>query len=128
MGRYLGPKVKLSRRVGVPIADNPKHTKEELTLPGMAVAATQSIERLSPSADRELAGSVTERAVRAIAYFPPRVQAEIISSLSVIDSGSIGSITRARHASRIRHAGGPAAIFLQDRFDPRQIAGLQNPD
>src|SRR5450755_2911666 len=35
MGRYLGPKVKLSRRVGVPIADNPKHTKEELTLPGM---------------------------------------------------------------------------------------------
>ena len=28
-------KVKLSRRVGVPIADNPKHTKEELTLPGM---------------------------------------------------------------------------------------------
>src|SRR6201989_1651038 len=35
MGRYLGPKVKLSRRVGVPIADNPKHTKDELTLPGM---------------------------------------------------------------------------------------------
>ena len=35
MGRYIGPKVKLSRRVGVPIADNPKHTKEELTLPGM---------------------------------------------------------------------------------------------
>src|SRR5580698_1979689 len=35
MGRYLGPKVKLSRRVGVPIADNPKHTKEELSLPGM---------------------------------------------------------------------------------------------
>jgi small subunit ribosomal protein S4 len=35
MGRYLGPKVKLSRRVGVPIADSPKHTKEELTLPGM---------------------------------------------------------------------------------------------
>jgi len=36
MGRYLGPKVKLSRRVGVPIADIPKHTaKSELTLPGM---------------------------------------------------------------------------------------------
>ena len=35
MGRYLGPKVKLSRRCGVPIADIPKHTKEELTLPGM---------------------------------------------------------------------------------------------
>ena len=35
MGRYLGPKVKLSRRCQVPIADNPKHTKEELTLPGM---------------------------------------------------------------------------------------------
>jgi len=26
MARYLGPKVKLSRRVGVPIADIPKHT------------------------------------------------------------------------------------------------------
>src|ERR1700760_1406596 len=35
MGRYTGPKVRLSRRVGVPIADNPKHTKGELTLPGM---------------------------------------------------------------------------------------------
>lgn len=36
MSRYLGPKVKLSRRVGVPIADIPKHTaKSELVLPGM---------------------------------------------------------------------------------------------
>jgi small subunit ribosomal protein S4 len=35
MGRYLGPKVKLSRRVGVPIADVPKHTSKELELPGM---------------------------------------------------------------------------------------------
>ena len=35
MGRYLGPKVKLSRRVGVPIADIPKHTAKDLTLPGM---------------------------------------------------------------------------------------------
>ncbi len=36
MARYLGPKVKLSRRVGVPIADVPKHTaKRQLTPPGM---------------------------------------------------------------------------------------------
>jgi len=35
MARYLGPKVKLSRRVGVPIADIPKHTGKELSLPGM---------------------------------------------------------------------------------------------
>src|SRR5882672_4413097 len=35
MGRYLGPKVKLSRRVGVPIADIPKHTGNDLTIPGM---------------------------------------------------------------------------------------------
>ena len=36
MARYTGPKVKLSRRVGVPIADNPKHTsKRDLTYPGM---------------------------------------------------------------------------------------------
>ncbi len=35
MGRYIGPKVRLSRRVGVPIADLPKHTAKELTLPGM---------------------------------------------------------------------------------------------
>jgi small subunit ribosomal protein S4 len=35
MGRYIGPKVKLSRRVGAPIADTPKHTAKELTLPGM---------------------------------------------------------------------------------------------
>jgi small subunit ribosomal protein S4 len=35
MGRYVGPKVKLSRRVGVPIADIPKHTAKDLTLPGM---------------------------------------------------------------------------------------------
>ncbi len=35
MARYIGPKVKLSRRVGVPIADIPKHTGKELELPGM---------------------------------------------------------------------------------------------
>src|SRR5579862_5539254 len=36
MSRYLGPKLKLSRRVGVPIADIPKHTaRGELELPGM---------------------------------------------------------------------------------------------
>src|ERR1700712_2450759 len=35
MGRYTGPKVRLSRRVGVPIADIQKHTAKELTLPGM---------------------------------------------------------------------------------------------
>ncbi|MCL4743374.1 MAG: 30S ribosomal protein S4 [Phycisphaerales bacterium] len=36
MARYTGPKVKLSRRVGVPIADNPKHTsKRALNPPGM---------------------------------------------------------------------------------------------
>ena len=35
MGRYTGPKVRLSRRVGVPIADIQKHTGKELTLPGM---------------------------------------------------------------------------------------------
>ena len=36
MARYTGPKVKLSRRVGVPIADTPKHTaKRQLTAPGM---------------------------------------------------------------------------------------------
>lgn len=35
MARYTGPKVKLSRRVGVPIADNPKHTsKRSLVFPG----------------------------------------------------------------------------------------------
>jgi small subunit ribosomal protein S4 len=36
MARYLGPKVRLSRRVGAPIADIPKHTaKRQLTPPGM---------------------------------------------------------------------------------------------
>lgn len=36
MANYNGPKVKLSRRVGVPIADLPKHTtKRQLNPPGM---------------------------------------------------------------------------------------------
>jgi small subunit ribosomal protein S4 len=36
MARYLGPKLKLSRRVGVPIADIPKHTaKGQLVPAGM---------------------------------------------------------------------------------------------
>ncbi len=37
MARYTGPKVRLSRRVGVPIADIPKHTASERirTPPGM---------------------------------------------------------------------------------------------
>ena len=36
MARYTGPKLKLSRRVGVPIVDLPKHTsKRALVFPGM---------------------------------------------------------------------------------------------
>ena len=36
MARYIGPKVKLSRRVGAPIADTPKHTsKRQLNPAGM---------------------------------------------------------------------------------------------
>ncbi len=36
MANYTGPKVKLSRRVGVPICDTPKHTtKRQLNPPGM---------------------------------------------------------------------------------------------
>lgn len=36
MARYTGPKVKLSRKVGVPIVDIPKHTaKRQLNPPGM---------------------------------------------------------------------------------------------
>ena len=36
MARYTGPKLKLSRRVGVPISDTPTHTsKRALTFPGM---------------------------------------------------------------------------------------------
>ena len=35
MARYTGPKVRLSRRVQVPIADIPKHTGKELQIPGM---------------------------------------------------------------------------------------------
>ncbi len=36
MARYTGPKVRLSRRIGVPIEDNPKHTtKRQLIAPGM---------------------------------------------------------------------------------------------
>ena len=36
MARYTGPKVRLSRRVGVPVADIPKHTaKRQLTPPGV---------------------------------------------------------------------------------------------
>ncbi len=36
MARYTGPKVKLSRRIGLAIADIPKHTaKRQLTAPGM---------------------------------------------------------------------------------------------
>ncbi len=36
MARYTGPKVKLSRRVGVPVENNAKHTsKRQLVYPGM---------------------------------------------------------------------------------------------
>jgi len=35
MSRYLGPKVRLSRRLGMAIADLPKHNKAEFVAPGM---------------------------------------------------------------------------------------------
>src|SRR3954471_18214454 len=45
MSRYLGPKVRLSRRLGVAIADLPKHTKfgETFTAPGMHGARSQRL-------------------------------------------------------------------------------------
>jgi len=43
MGRYTGPKVRLSRRLGVAVADIPKHTKlgSDFTPPGMHVMKSQ---------------------------------------------------------------------------------------
>jgi small subunit ribosomal protein S4 len=35
MSRYLGPKVRLSRRLGIAIVDLPKHNKTEFVAPGM---------------------------------------------------------------------------------------------
>ena len=35
MARYTGPKVRLSRRLGVAIADLPKHNKSDFVAPGM---------------------------------------------------------------------------------------------
>jgi small subunit ribosomal protein S4 len=35
VSRYLGPKVRRSRRLGIAIADLPKHNKSEFTAPGM---------------------------------------------------------------------------------------------
>ncbi|HVX86326.1 MAG TPA: 30S ribosomal protein S4 [Phycisphaerae bacterium] len=35
MSRYIGPKVRLSRRLGVAIADLPKHNKTDFVAPGM---------------------------------------------------------------------------------------------
>ncbi|HTV47876.1 MAG TPA: 30S ribosomal protein S4 [Phycisphaerae bacterium] len=35
MSRYIGPKVRLSRRLGIAIVDLPKHNKTEFTAPGM---------------------------------------------------------------------------------------------
>ncbi len=45
MSRYLGPKVRLSRRLGVAIADLPKHTKfgDGFTAPGMHGARNQRL-------------------------------------------------------------------------------------
>jgi len=43
MSRYLGPKVRLSRRLGVAIADLPKHNKAEFVAPGMHGGRSQPL-------------------------------------------------------------------------------------
>src|SRR4051794_40291994 len=45
MSRYTGPKVRLSRRLGVAIADLPKHTKfgETFSAPGMHGGRSQRL-------------------------------------------------------------------------------------
>lgn len=43
MSRYTGPKVRLSRRLGIAIADLPKHNKSEFTAPGMHGARSQRL-------------------------------------------------------------------------------------
>ena len=50
MARYLGPKVKLSRRVGVPIADIPKHTSKRQLNPRDSTVSVVVVPRTTASA------------------------------------------------------------------------------
>ena len=68
----------------------------ELKVPGLAGVSAQSLERLAGKAGPELAADVIDRAVQTIMYVPPKLQAEILSSLPADTAAGLGSRVRDR--------------------------------
>jgi GTPase-associated protein 1 len=68
----------------------------ELKVPGLAGVSAQSLDRLASKASPELAAAVIDRAVQTTMYVPPKLQAEILSSLPADTGGGLGARIRDR--------------------------------
>src|SRR5688500_2575969 len=99
MGRYTGPTVKLSRRVGVPIADIPKHTAKDLELPGMhgyrGRRQTEYGVRLAEKQKLRYHYGVLEKQFRRYMQMAKRSKGNTASSLSQLLETRLDKIGRA---------------------------------
>ncbi len=98
MGRYTGPKVKLSRRVGVPIADIPKHTAKDLELPGMhgyrGRRMTEYGVRLAEKQKLRYHYGVLEKQFRRYMQMAKRSKGNTASSLSQLLESRLDNVLR----------------------------------
>jgi small subunit ribosomal protein S4 len=98
MARYIGPKVKLSRRVGVPIADIPKHTGKDLELPGMhgyrGRRNTEYGVRLSEKQKLRYHYGVLERQMRRYMDMAKKSKGNTASTLSQILESRLDNVLR----------------------------------
>ena len=98
MGRYTGPKVKLSRRVGVPIADIPKHTAKDLELPGMhgyrGRRQTEYGVRLAEKQKLRYHYGILEKQFRRYMQMAKRSKGNTASSLSQLLESRLDNVLR----------------------------------
>jgi len=98
MGRYTGPKVKLSRRVGVPIADIPKHTAKDLELPGMhgyrGRRMTEYGVRLAEKQKLRYHYGILEKQFRRYMQMAKRSKGNTASSLSQLLESRLDNVLR----------------------------------
>jgi small subunit ribosomal protein S4 len=98
MGRYTGPKVKLSRRVGVPIADIPKHTAKDLELPGMhgyrGRRQTEYGVRLAEKQKLRYHYGILEKQFRRYMQMAKRSKGNTASSLSALLETRLDNVLR----------------------------------
>ena len=128
MSRYLGPKVRLSRRLGVAIADIPKHTKfgTEFSAPGMhgfrSGRQSEYGKRMQEKQRMKAHYSVLEKQFRRYMAMAKKAKGNTAVTLQQLLETRLDNVVRRMGVVRTVW-GGPAARGAWPREGQRQEGG-----